>query len=173
MKLAAVEPATPEDIPSLLEMLGEVAEFLGVAGSFTNTQESLGRALFGTPSTCEAMVARDAGRPAGFALWSEFYRPFSGRPALWLDYIYVRPEFRRKPLAMAMLVKVLALARERGYVSIYGLVFEWNEAARTLYALLHVEELDVRLFNFRLDAVDWSRFGQDLQQATSGGAAPD
>jgi hypothetical protein len=72
---------------------------------------------------------------------------------------------------MAMLVKVLALALERGYVSIYGLVLEWNEAARTLYALLHVEELDVRLFNFRLDAVDWARFGKNLQQVTSDGPA--
>jgi GNAT superfamily N-acetyltransferase len=156
-----VQPATPADVPILLEMLSEMAESIGALRNFTNTPESLTEALFGASPVCEIAVARDQGVAAGFAAWLEFYRPLSGRKALWLDYIYVRPESRGRPLALAMLCHLLALAKQRDYVSIFGAVLESNPA-QNIYSLLGAEEEKARFFFLYLSKVDWSLLGPDF-----------
>jgi GNAT superfamily N-acetyltransferase len=160
-----VQPAAPADVPVLLEMLSEMAESIGALRNFTNTPERLTDALFGASPACEIAVARDEGRTAGFAAWLELYRPFSGGKALWLDYIYVRPESRGRPLAMAMLGHILALAKQRDYVAIFGLVLESNPA-QNIYSLLGAEEEAARFYSLYLSKVNWSllgeRFSEDL-----------
>lgn len=156
----SIEPVRPDDVPDLLAMVGEIAEHLGASENFFNTADNLSQALFATPPLVEAVIARHEGRTAGFALWLEKYRVFSGRKMLWLDYLYVRPEYRRMPLGIGLLVYVLNLARARDYIAIQGTVLDANETARNLYAILKIEELNTRTFNLTLSKVNWSLLGR-------------
>ncbi len=147
-----------DDIPSLMEMIAELAMFLKVPQNFYNTPENLERALLGEAPRLEAIVATFNDDPAGFATWGLDYRLFSGKQAMQLDYIYVKPEFRGKPVAIAMLVYLLSLAKRRDYLYIHGAVLNSNQGALNLYAGLKMKELDARAFKLDLEDVDWSLF---------------
>ena len=128
-------------MPVLMEMLGELADFLRLPQHFVNTPENLGSALFESPRGMEAVIVRYHGEVAGFASWLEKYRPFSGQSAMWVDYIYVRPAYRRFPLAVAMLIYMMGIAKARNYKYVQGAVLEWNTAARKMYGVFEARSL--------------------------------
>jgi GNAT superfamily N-acetyltransferase len=158
----AVEPIQSSDIPALMEMLGELAEFLRGAPNFVTTAEELERALCSDSPTMEAIISRVDGRPAGFVNWFEDYRLFSGRRAMRIDYLYVRPEFRTRPLAMLMLMYALQVAKQRGYRYLEGVVLDWNTPARRMYQSLKAKEQDTRVFSLDLGTLGLSKYGRVL-----------
>jgi GNAT superfamily N-acetyltransferase len=108
----------------------------------------------------EAIVGRVNGEAAGFVTWFEEYRIFSGRRAMRMDYLYVRPAFRTRPLAMLMLMYALQVAKRRGYRYVEGQVLDWNAPARRMYQALKARELDTRIFSLDLASLDIAKYAR-------------
>jgi ribosomal protein S18 acetylase RimI-like enzyme len=152
----AIEPVRSDDIPALMEMMGELADFLDGRLNFVTTAEELQTVLFSDPPAMEMILGRQDGEVAGFVNWFEDYKVFSGRRAMRVDYLYVRPKFRTRPLAIAMLVYLLRLAKARGYRYLEGSVLDRNTQARKMYKALKAKELEMRTYHLDLMEVDAS-----------------
>ena len=154
----SIDPITTEDVPAFMEMMGELADFLNGSQNFVTTPEELKRVLFSDPPGMEVIVGRQDGEVAGFVNWFEDYKMFSGRRSMRVDYLYVRPKFRTRPLAIGMLVYLLRLAKARGYRYLEGAVLDRNAPARKMYKALKARELEMRTYNLDLDQVDLTAF---------------
>ena len=128
-----IRPAVEADVPELVAMIHELAEFEQLSDLVTITEDALWRTLFGPDAVISDSVIEDGdGRVAGHALW---YRPFStflGKTGIWLEDIYVRPEHRRKGYATALLRHLRAETEGR----LEWEVLEWNQPAMDFYQRL-------------------------------------
>ena len=91
-----INSATESDVPILLAMIRELAEFERLAHEVEVTADSLRAALFGERPVAAALLARMDDFPAGYAVYYHTFSTFVGRPGIFLDDIYVRPEFRKR-----------------------------------------------------------------------------
>jgi GNAT superfamily N-acetyltransferase len=138
-----IRPATPADLPVLVAMIRELAEFEQLLHLVEVTPESLAPHLFGPRPAAEAVVvecpqalpgAAEAG-PAvvAFALYFTNFSTFLGRPGLYLEDLYVRPAQRGQGLGKALLRHLGALAVERGCGRFEWSVLDWNDNAIHFY----------------------------------------
>ncbi|MEM9480385.1 MAG: GNAT family N-acetyltransferase [Verrucomicrobiota bacterium] len=93
-----IRPATPEDVPEIHAMIGELAEFEKLSDQFVATAEELREALFGENPAAEAIVAEAEGGLAGYAIFFTTFSTFLAKPGLWLEDVYVRPALRGRGL---------------------------------------------------------------------------
>ena len=122
--------ARESDLPELLAMIGELAEFEELADQVVCTQEDLRRDLFGPGAAIFDTVAVDErGAVAGHALWFRTFSTFLGRTGIWLEDIYVRPAFRRQGHAAALMADL----RGRTEGRVEWEVLDWNVGARAFY----------------------------------------
>lgn len=128
-----IHPARREDIPVILEMVLELAEFEKLAHELVATREDYERALFGDPAAAEALLAEVGGEPVGYAIFFSTFSTFVGRPGIWLEDLYVRPGFRRKGIGKTLLQAVGKVAEERGAGRYEWNVLDWNRNAIDLY----------------------------------------
>jgi GNAT superfamily N-acetyltransferase len=125
-----IREATPEDLPELMAMIGELAEFEHLSDQVECSEDDLSRALFGPDSVVHDTVAvADDGSLAAHALWFRTFSTFLGRTGIWLEDLYVRPAHRRQGLAGALLHDLRA--RTDGRVE--WEVLEWNAGAIDFY----------------------------------------
>lgn len=130
---ATLRPATPADVPAIVDLIAELAAFERLTHLLEVTPESLAPHLFGPRPVAEAMVAEVDGRVVAFALWFLNFSTFLGKPGLYLEDLYVQPAHRRRGLGRAMLQRLGALAVERGYGRFEWSVLDWNANAIALY----------------------------------------
>jgi GNAT superfamily N-acetyltransferase len=128
-----IDPATPADVPELLRLVRELAEFERLLHEVVATEASLEAALFGPARNVEAVVAREAAGIAGFALYFHNFSTFVGRRGLYLEDLYVRPEHRGKGYGHALLAHLARLAVERGCGRMEWAVLDWNRRAIDFY----------------------------------------
>jgi GNAT superfamily N-acetyltransferase len=137
-----VRPATPADVPELVAMIRELAEFEKALGEAIAGEEQLTRALFAAQPAVFAHVAEAPdGRVAGMALWFLSYSTWLGTHGIHLEDLYVRHEFRRTGLGNRLLGTLAELCVERGYGRLEWSVLDWNESARGFYASLDADAL--------------------------------
>jgi GNAT superfamily N-acetyltransferase len=123
----------PGDETELTAMIHELAEFERAADECTVTEIQLREALFGDQPTVNGHIAEVDGTPAAAALWFRNFSTWDGVAGVYLEDLYVRPQFRRRGLARKMLA---ALAREcvaGGYTRLSWAVLDWNVNAIALY----------------------------------------
>jgi GNAT superfamily N-acetyltransferase len=123
----------PGDEKETTAMIHELAEFERAGGDCTVTEIQLRAALFGDTPTVNGHIAEVDGQPAAGALWFRNFSTWDGVAGIYLEDLFVRPRFRRRGLARAMLA---ALAREclaNGYTRLSWAVLNWNTDAITLY----------------------------------------
>ena len=137
-----IAPAVPGDIPVLLELIRELARFERLEHEFTTTDESLGNALFGPKPVAGALMARMDGEPAGYAIFFSTFSSFTGRAGLWLDDLYVRPQFRKRGLGRRLIEEVARIAAGQGCLRFEWLALDWNERALAFYRGLGARALD-------------------------------
>lgn len=159
-----VEPAAEQDVPVVLRFIRELAEYEQLSGEVTATEDVLRETLFGEPRYAEVLIGRDEGEPVGFALFFHNFSTFLGRPGLYLEDLYVRPEARGKGLGRAMLVELARIAQERNCGRMEWWVLDWNEPSIRFYKGLGAAAMDDWTV-FRLD-----RAAIDGLAAGSGGA---
>jgi len=133
MPPCTVNPATPSDVPLLLEMIRELAGFEQLAHELEVTEDLLQAALFGSNPVARALVARLNGRPAGYAVFYQTFSTFVGRPGIFLDDLFVRPPFRKRGLGRALLTRVAEIGAEWGGGRFEWITLRWNENAFRFY----------------------------------------
>ena len=125
-------PST-EDVPLILTLIKELAEYERLSHEVVATEDSLREWLFGDRPVAEVLICEHAGEPAGFALFFHTFSTFLGKPGIYLEDLYVRPELRRAGVGRALLVHLARLARERGCGRMEWSVLDWNEPAIGFY----------------------------------------
>jgi GNAT superfamily N-acetyltransferase len=129
-----VRPAAHGDVPVLLELFAELAEYEHIAHELRATASGLTAALFGKPPAAEALIAeRDGGEVLGYALFFTTFSSFLTSPAMWLEDLYVRPSHRGEGVGRALLSAVAARTRERGGERLEWAALDWNELALGFY----------------------------------------
>jgi hypothetical protein len=136
MTRLSITSATVQDVPALLQMIRELAEFERLGHLCVATHEHIERALFGPNFRVEVVLARQNSAIAGFALFFHNFSTFLGRPGLYLEDLYIRPDFRRKGYGRALLVHLAQLAVERDCGRFEWSVLEWNAHAIGFYESL-------------------------------------
>jgi GNAT superfamily N-acetyltransferase len=135
-------PVVPDEIPVLLELVRELARFEKLEHEFTATAESLHAAFFGPQPAAGALLARVDGEPAGYAIYFSTFSSFTGRAGLWLDDLYVLPQFRKRGLGRQLIEAVARLAAERGCARFEWVALDWNTRALEFYRGLGARTLD-------------------------------
>ena len=134
-----ITPAQPADIPLILELITELAVYERLEHQAIASAPTLERALFGPQPGAEAVIARYGGEPAGFALYFHNFSTFLGRRGLYLEDLFVRPEFRGRAIGKALLAHLARLAVERDCGRFEWAVLDWNRPAREFYESLGAE----------------------------------
>ena len=133
IKIAAAQSA---DVPKIVEMIREFAAFENLSEFCEVTEEKLADALFGANSCVEGLLAFDGETPIGYALFYENFASFRGQRGLYLEDLYVKPEFRGRKIGEAFLKRLAAIAKSRNFERIDFLVLDWNEPAIKFYGKL-------------------------------------
>jgi len=139
-----IRDAVPGDIKELHSLIRQLADYENLSHAVTSTPSDLQEALFGRSPLAEALVAAtpDPTGPAfpsqlaGIAIFFPTFSTFTGRPGLWLEDVYVRPEHRGEGIGKAFLARFLTLARERGCTRAEWSVLDWNTPAIEFYEQL-------------------------------------
>lgn len=131
-----IDPATEEDVPLILSLIKGLAEYERLSHQVTATEDDIRESLFGDPRVAEAVIARVADEPAGYALWFQTYSTFLGKRGLYLEDLFVLPRWRGRGIGKALLGHVARCAVERNCGRLEWSVLDWNEPAIRFYKSL-------------------------------------
>lgn len=131
-----IRSATPADIGLILGFIRELAEYEKLAHEVVATETDLRRSLFGERPAAECLIAESGGKPAGFALFFHNFSTFLGKPGLYLEDLYVKPELRGQGVGRKLLAHLARLAISRGCGRFEWAVLDWNEPAIRFYQSL-------------------------------------
>ncbi len=145
-----IRPATAGDVPLILTFIRDLASYEKLLPDVVATEAALQRTLFGDSSACgepvapaaHVVIAEVTGQPAGFALYFFTYSTFLARPGLYLEDLFVKPEFRGDGTGKALLLHLAKIANARGCGRMEWAVLDWNEPARGFYQKLGAVQLD-------------------------------
>ena len=132
----AISPAQEADLPLILALIKELADYEKLTGQVVATEAGLRHALFAHRPAAEALIARVGGEPAGFALFFHNFSTFLGKQGLYLEDLFVRPKFRGLSVGSTLLRHLARLALERGCGRFEWAVLDWNRSARDFYESL-------------------------------------
>jgi hypothetical protein len=133
MTAHTLRAATPADLPAVVGLIRELAEYEKLTHLVVVTPESLAPHLFGPRPAAEAVVGEVNDRVVAFALFFTNFSTFLGRPGLYLEDLYVQPAHRGTGLGKALLQHLGALAVARGCGRFEWSVLDWNENAISFY----------------------------------------
>ncbi len=138
----SIRDATPADLPLIASLVRELAEYEKLAHQAVATEADFAESLFGPSPKAHALIVEHEGKPAGFAIYFYNYSTFLGRPGIYVEDVFVRPEFRRNGFGRA-LFKYLAqkaVAEKCGRMEWW--VLDWNEPAINFYRGLGAAAMD-------------------------------
>ena len=172
-----IRSATRGDVSTILEFVRALAVYEREPDAVKATEEDLLRDGFGEQPYYSCLIAEDDGKPAGFAFYFFDYSTWLGRPGLYLEDIFVHPEFRGRGIGKALLQRVAAIAVEKGCARMKWEVLDWNQPAIDFYGAMGAEFLDtwrnVRLSGEALQKLAGSadeRAGLDASERVEKGA---
>jgi GNAT superfamily N-acetyltransferase len=125
--------AEPKDAETVHRLVIELATYEKLNHEVVSTPDDLRRALAGPNPVVEVFLAETSGQPIGFALFFQTFSTFVGRPGLYLEDLFVLPDYRRRGAAMALLQALFRVARERGCGRVEWSVLDWNQPAIKFY----------------------------------------
>jgi GNAT superfamily N-acetyltransferase len=137
-----IRKATPADVPVILDFIRALAIYEREPDAVSATEEGLLRDGFGHNPFYFCMIAEHEGAPAGFALYFFNYSTWMGRPGLYLEDLFVHPEFRGLGIGKALLQRVAAIAVENNCPRLQWEVLDWNTPAIDFYRAMGAEFLD-------------------------------
>jgi GNAT superfamily N-acetyltransferase len=136
-----IRPATPDDVPTILGFIRELAEFEREPQAVLATEADLLRDGWGEPARFTAIIADYDGAPAGFALYFTTYSTWRGHHGIRLEDIYVTPALRGHGIGKALLARLARIAVDQGCPRLEWDVLEWNESAIAFYHRLGAKVL--------------------------------
>ena len=128
-----VAAAVPADVPQILELIRSLAEYERLSHICVATEADIRASLFGDKPSAEVAMAWSGATVAGFALFFHNFSTFLGRPGLYLEDLFVRPEFRGRGHGRALLLHLARLAVERRCGRFEWSVLDWNAPAIGFY----------------------------------------
>jgi len=131
-----IRDATVDDVPVIAELIRDLARFEKLEHEVLMTDELLAAGLFGERPYAEVLLAEDEGKALGFALFFHNFSTFLGRPGIYLEDLFVRPEYRGRGIGRLLLVHLAKLAVERGSGRLEWAVLDWNRDAIGFYERL-------------------------------------
>ncbi len=137
-----IREATEEDVPLILSLIRELAEYEKLSDEVVATEDGLRDSLFGERRYAEVLIAEHDGAPAGFALFFHNFSTFLGKPGIYLEDLYVKPAFRGAGIGKKLLVRLASLAVGRGCGRLEWWVLDWNELAIGFYRSVGAEPMD-------------------------------
>ena len=140
----AIRPATRDDVPILLFLIRELAAYEKKPDKAVVTEEDLLRDGFGPQPKLRVLLAHWRNQIAGYASFFYFYSTFQGRPALFLEDLFVLERFRRQGIGKSLLSAVANLAIEENCFGMRWEVLDWNRPAIDFYEKLGATFLDER-----------------------------
>ncbi|MDR3799855.1 MAG: GNAT family N-acetyltransferase [Terracidiphilus sp.] len=137
-----IRTATEADVPQILAFIRALATYERAPDAVSATEAGLLRDGFGPNPFYSCLIADHDGRPAGFALYFFNYSTWEGRPGIYLEDLFVQPEFRGLGIGKALLQKVAAVAVEKECRRLQWEVLDWNTPAIDFYRAMGAEFLD-------------------------------
>jgi len=128
-----IRPATAADVPQILDFIRALAAYEREPDAVTATEADLLRDGFGPNPFYHCLIAEHDGKPAGFAFYFFNYSTWMGRPGLYLEDLFVQPEFRGLGLGKALLQRVAEIAVENNCPRLQWEVLDWNTPAIDFY----------------------------------------
>lgn len=156
--------ANEKDLPLILDFIGRLAEYEKMSNQVVATEEQLRKNLFGDQQFAEVLLAYYRDQPAGFALFFHNFSTFTGRPGIYLEDLYVKPDVRGKRIGSTLLGYLAQLALDRDCARLEWAVLDWNKPAIQFYHGLDVRPLD-----------EWTTFrltGKSLKKAARNNNIP-
>ena len=129
----SIRRAAPEDSADIADMIHGLAEFERAPDECTVTETQISTALFGNFPTVHGHVAEVDGEIAAMALWFLSFSTWDGVAGIFLEDLFVRPRFRRRGLARALLAALAEECLDNGYTRLSWAVLNWNADAIALY----------------------------------------
>ena len=137
-----IRPARVEDVPIILELIRDLATYERAPDEVIATEEQLVDVLFGERPAAEVLLAFEGESPVGFAVYFYNFSTWLGRPGLYLEDLFVKPEKRGKGYGRALLVELAKIARDRGCGRMEWAVLNWNEPAIKFYRALGAKPMN-------------------------------
>ncbi len=137
-----IDPADIRDVPLMLGLIKALAEYERIAHEVVATEAGLRESLFGATPHAEAVIARVGSEAVGFAVWFHSYSTFLSRPGLYLEDLFVRPEWRGRGIGRALLCHLARIAMERGCARMEWSVLDWNDQAIGFYRSIGARAMD-------------------------------
>ena len=134
--------ATVKDVPVILSMIKELAAYEQLSAEVSATQSALEHTLFGPKSYAEVVLAEDSGDAVGFCLFFHNYSTFLGKPGLYIEDIFVRPDHRGKGIGRALFTEMKRIADNRNCGRIEWRVLDWNKPAIDFYGSFGAKPMD-------------------------------
>jgi GNAT superfamily N-acetyltransferase len=131
-----ISPATSSDIPAILDFIRKLAEYEHLSHTVSATESDLREHLFGPAPAAEVILAKIDDQPVGFALFFTTFSTFVGRPGIWLEDLFVLPDYRHRGIGRVLLQSVASVAIKRNCGRLEWSVLDWNEPAINLYKKL-------------------------------------
>ena len=137
-----IRPAQVTDIPIILQLIRDLATYERAPNEVTATEEQLRSVFFGEKPAAEVLLAFAGNAPVGFAVFFHNFSTWLGRPGLYLEDLFVKPDERGKGYGRALLVHLGKIARDRGCGRMEWAVLNWNEPAIRFYRALGAKPMD-------------------------------
>jgi GNAT superfamily N-acetyltransferase len=128
-----ISPATPSDVGDIYRLVVALAEYEKLAYMVVSTEADFERELFGESARIEAVIARSEGVVAGFALYFHNFSTFLGRKGLYLEDLFVLPQFRGQGIGKALLQHLAGIAQTRNCGRFEWAVLDWNAPSIAFY----------------------------------------
>ncbi|MDE2380914.1 GNAT family N-acetyltransferase [Thermomonas sp.] len=140
--LIAIRPATPDDVPLIRQLIVELAEYERMRDAAVATDAALREQLFGAQPVAEVLLGEVDGQPAGFALFFHNFSTFLGQRGLYLEDLFVRPQFRGAGLGKHLMATLARLAVQRGCGRFEWSVLDWNTPSIGFYRSIGAVGMD-------------------------------
>jgi GNAT superfamily N-acetyltransferase len=137
-----IEPVTRGELPVLLELIRELARFEKLEHEVESTVPLLEKSFFGPNAAAGALLAKQDEAVAGYAIYFFTFSSFVGRKGIWLEDVYVRPDFRQQGLGRSLIEAVARVGVEHDCGRFEWTALNWNKTALDFYDKLGAKALD-------------------------------
>ena len=137
-----IRNTTATDIPLILSFIKELAEYEKLSNEVVATEELLTESLFGEHSFAEVVIGYYKNEPVAFALFFHNFSTFLGKPGIYLEDLFVKPEMRGKGIGKVLISYLANLAKKRGCGRLEWWVLDWNKTAIQFYHSIGAKPMD-------------------------------